>query len=244
MSAEWRQPVHDRLRRTLDLPMVVLSLGFVVVLIIPAAYPHLSARSRTDLAAANYGLWAAFAVEYVALVVTAPNRWTYVRRHPLDLLLVAVPFLRPLRALRFVRVLIAVGSATQRSHERLLSRTALAAAVVAVTMVSLMSIVVLDAERDAAGSNIRTFGDALWWAATTITTVGYGDHYPVTAGGRAVAVVLMVTGIALLGIVTAAVAAWFVRLTSTTGSEDKFDALRQEIAELRGLLEQQSRQAS
>lgn len=224
--------------------MIVLSLGFVAVLIIPAAYPHLSTSSKTDLAAADYGLWAAFAVEYVALVVSAPDRWAYVRRHPLDLMMVAIPFLRPLRALRLVRVFVALGSATQRSHEKVLSRTALAAAVVAIAMVGLMSVVVLDVERDAPGSNLHTFGDALWWAATTITTVGYGDHYPVTAAGRLVAVVLMVTGIALLGIVTAAVAAWFVRLTSANNSEDKIDALRQELAELRALLEDRAQQAS
>lgn len=225
----------------LDLPMVVLSLGFVVVLIVPAAYPHLPARDKAGLTAADYGLWAAFAVEYVALVVTAPDRWIYVRRHPLDLLLVVVPFLRPLRVLRIFRALVAVGSAAQRSQERLLSRTALAAASVAATMVALMSVVVLNAERGARGSNIRSFGDALWWASTTITTVGYGDRYPVTAAGRLVAVVLMVTGIALLGIVTASVAAWFVRLTSAASSDDKIDALRQELAELRVLLEQDRR---
>jgi voltage-gated potassium channel len=57
----------------------------------------------------------------------------------------------------------------------------------------------------------KTFPDALWWAATTVTTVGYGDRYPVTAVGRLVATGLMVVGIALLGVITASVAAWFVR---------------------------------
>jgi voltage-gated potassium channel len=68
----------------------------------------------------------------------------------------------------------------------------------------------VDLERDAKAANIKSFGDAVWWAITTVTTVGYGDRYPVTAGGRAVAAVLMIGGIALLGIVTAAIAAFFV----------------------------------
>jgi voltage-gated potassium channel len=69
-------------------------------------------------------------------------------------------------------------------------------------------------ENDAAGAVITHFGDALGWAVTTITTVGSGDFYPVTVGGRIVAAGLMFSGIALPGVVTASGAAWFVRLTS------------------------------
>ena len=79
--------------------------------------------------------------------------------------------------------------------------------------VSFGSVAVLDAERGAAHANITSFGDSLWWAATTITTVGYRDRYPVTTQGRLVAVVLM-RGIALLSVLTAGIAAWFVRQSS------------------------------
>jgi Ion channel len=64
------------------------------------------------------------------------------------------------------------------------------------------ALAVLDAERSSPDANIGDFGDAIWWAVTTMTTVGYGDHYPVTAAGRLVAFVLMIGGIALLGTVT------------------------------------------
>ena len=80
----------------------------------------------------------------------------------------------------------------------------------AVTAVALGSITVLDAEQDAKGANITTFGDALWWARTTVATVGYGDRFPVTVQGRVVAVGLMLVGIALVGAVTATIAAWLV----------------------------------
>jgi voltage-gated potassium channel len=56
--------------------------------------------------------------------------------------------------------------------------------------------VVLDAERSSPDANISDFGDAIWWAATTMTTVGYGDHYPVTAAGRLVAFGLTIGGMA------------------------------------------------
>ena len=62
----------------------------------------------------------------------------------------------------------------------------------------------------AEGANITSAGDALWWAFTTVTTVGYGDRFPVTTEGRAVAVVLMVAGIGVVGAVTAAVASWIL----------------------------------
>ena len=76
--------------------------------------------------------------------------------------------------------------------------------------VGLGALAVLDAERDAPEANITTFGDALWWACATVTTVGYGDHYPVSGEGRVVAVVLMVVGIGVVGAVTASVATWIL----------------------------------
>ena len=72
------------------------------------------------------------------------------------------------------------------------------------------SLAALDAERDAKNATITTFGDALWWAMTTVTTVGYGDRYPITAQGRFIAGGLMLAGIALLGIVTASLASWLL----------------------------------
>lgn len=112
--------------------------------------------------------------------------------------------LRLLRALAFARMLnrTAVRGLAGRVMTYVVG-TALAAC-------GLGALAVLDAERGAPDANITTFGDALWWAATTVTTVGYGDRYPVTSTGRVIAVALMVVGIAVVGSVTAAVAAWLV----------------------------------
>ena len=89
----------------------------------------------------------------------------------------------------------------------------------------------LDAERNATGSNIQTFGDALWWAASTITTVGYGDVTPISTTGRFIAVALMVGGIALLGTVTATIASWFVEQVNEKEEASQL-ATRQQVAEL------------
>ncbi|MCX5144885.1 MULTISPECIES: potassium channel family protein [unclassified Streptomyces] len=72
------------------------------------------------------------------------------------------------------------------------------------------SALVVPAERGAAGANITSFPKAVWWSIETATTVGYGDLYPVTAWGRVIASVTMLAGITTFGMVTAAIATWFV----------------------------------
>jgi voltage-gated potassium channel len=90
-------------------------------------------------------------------------------------------------------------------------------------------VAVLDAERDAPDATITTFPDAVWWTLTTISTVGYGDRYPVTVEGRVVAAALMVAGIALLGVVTASIASWFVDNLRRAGEQVAEDV--EEVAE-------------
>ena len=109
-----------------------------------------------------------------------------------------------------------------------------------VLTVFIAALAVLDAEQGTGA--IRTFGDALWWAFVTITTVGYGDLYPVTPLGRIVAAGLMVGGIALIGVVTATLASWIVERvadqTSKTAApaDDQLDNLRLEILELKEMI--------
>jgi voltage-gated potassium channel len=115
--------------------------------------------------------------------------------------------LRPLRLLRllaFARILnrSAIGGLT--------GRVSVYVSGAALMAVGLGALAVLDVEQEAPGANITTGGDALWWACTTVTTVGYGDHYPVTTSGRIIAVALMLVGIALIGSLTAVIATWLI----------------------------------
>ena len=94
--------------------------------------------------------------------------------------------------------------------------------------------------RGAPGSTIETFGTALWWAITTVTTVGYGDVYPVTTQGRLVAGVLMVAGVAFLGAVTATLSSWLlcrVRPAEEAAATGDPDPLHAEVARLGALLD-------
>ena len=155
------------------------------------------------------------------------------RRLPsLNLLIVILPALRPLRLLRLVtllRILHRTGGNALRGR---IITYVLAAATL---LIYAGALAVLDVEENAEGSNITNFGDALWWAMTTITTVGYGDHFPVTPMGRMVAGGLMIGGIAVLGVVTAAVASWLVEnvaLETAADVEASEEPLRTELARL------------
>jgi len=151
--------------------------------------------------------WVAFGVDYLVRLALARRRGRYLLYHLLDLAVLVLPMLRPLRA---VRAVLAIGVLNRQLRDNVRGRVAfyVGGAVVLVGFVA--SLAVLDAERDAPDASITTFGDALWWTITTISTVGYGDRYPVTLEGRLVAGGLMIAGIALLGVVTAALASWFV----------------------------------
>ena len=112
----------------------------------------------------------------------------------------------------------------------------LAATLVALLLIVVSSIAILNVENDPA-SNIRTAEDAVWWACTTITTVGYGDKFPVTSEGRAIAVVLMVVGVGLFGTFSGFVAAWFLAPAKAEQGKSELAELRAEIEGLRLALE-------
>lgn len=130
----------------------------------------------------------------------ASHRVEFVRHNLIDLAVVVLPLLRPLRLLRLVTLLAVLN---RKAGGSLRGRVSVYVAGAALMVILVASLAELQAERGAPGALIRTFGDALWWAATTVTTVGYGDVYPVTTQGRWVAVGLMLAGIALIGVVTA-----------------------------------------
>ncbi|OIQ88769.1 pH-gated potassium channel KcsA [mine drainage metagenome] len=187
-------------------PLTVLALAFLVVFGAPIVWPDLPTFLVRVCDGANVAIWALFAADLVARVALAERRWSYLARHPVDVLVVVVPMLRPLRVLR----VFAAGQALL-TRSRGLVQTGQAIVLAASVLIVIGALAILDAERSSPGANIASFPDALWWAITTVTTVGYGDRYPVTGLGRLVAAALMLVGISLLGLVTATVAAWFMR---------------------------------
>jgi voltage-gated potassium channel len=182
----------------------VLFLGAYAL---PIIHPDLPSWAVALSRWTSWLTWGMFVVDYIARLVLADKRSEYMLRHWLDLIVIALPLLRPLRLLRLVPLLAVVN---RRATTRLRGRVATYVVGGAILLAFCAALAVLDAERSAPHARIHTFGDAIWWSLTTMTTVGYGDMVPVTTAGRAVAAALMIGGIALLGTVTATLAAWFV----------------------------------
>jgi len=172
-----------------------------------------------------------FLVDYLVRLGLAKPRAAWFRGHLLDLAVVVIPMLR---ALRLLRVLTVMTFGKQTAGTALRSRIAIYGAGASLLVIYLCAIAVLDVERGAPGANIETFGEALWWAFVTATTVGYGDFYPVTALGRIWAVGLMVGGIAIVGTVTATVSSWVIE-KAARGRDDDEAATR---GQMRALVQQ------
>ncbi len=205
---------------------------FLAAYAVPIIWPQISPEVARVCWWVQWISWGFFALDYAARLMLARHRRSWFWRHLVDLAVIALPMLRPLRLLRLVTVLSVVNR-----HATVTFRGRVATYVVgAAGLLSFVAaLAVLDAERGSADSTIQTFGDAWWWAITTMTTVGYGDRYPLTTTGRFVAVGLMIGGIALLGTVTATLASWFSdRVRSEVEATNE---VLVEVRDLRALLE-------
>jgi len=208
--------------------LTVLAFVFLGAYGAPIIWPQLPAAVDSTCAAVNAVIWALFAVDLLVRITLAPRKVHYLSRHPLDVLTVVLPVVRPLRVLR-----IFTAGHLLLTRGRGLIRTGQAIVFAATVLILVGALAMLDAERSDPDANIATFPDALWWAMTTVTTVGYGDRFPVTGVGRAVAASLMLVGISLLGVVTAAVAAWFIREDAEETTDGSTSARLTELERLR-----------
>jgi voltage-gated potassium channel len=239
MEPDSRQEVAlDRFSARIDPVMTVLALIWLPVLVVPFTTTLHGAVALT-FGVIDYFVWAAFGVEYAVKLWLALDRWAFLRHHLLDLAIVAVPILRPLRLARIFRivrlgrVVLVLGGGLKRA------RAVLAHHGLQFVLLAVMTIVFAAAglevyfERHAAGSQaIHTYGDALWWAVVTVTTVGYGDKVPVTGAGRVVATALMMTGIGLVGALTATIASYFVQQQHS----QEMAEVKAQLQEIRDLL--------
>jgi voltage-gated potassium channel len=198
-------------------PLTILALLFLGAYAWPILDPGLPATLTNVCNAFTWIAWAAFAADYVARLALAPSRRQFVVHNLFDLAVIALPLLRPLRLLRLVGLL----NIMNRYAGSLRGRVAVYVGGSSVLVVTTAALAVLDAERKAPSASIKTFGDAIWWALTTVTTVGYGDRYPVTGTGRAIAAGLMLAGIALLGVVTASLASWLIERVAEVEEESQ-----------------------
>jgi voltage-gated potassium channel len=144
------------------------------------------------------------AISYGKSLFTIKGLVEFTSANWLAMLAVAVPAFRALRVLRVLIVIRGIAPFLQTRFSRV-------GFIVSVTLPLVLYVSALsafEAERYAEGSNIKTFGEAFWWSLVSVTTVGYGDHFPVTEAGKATATFLMFIGIGLFSALTALLAAW------------------------------------
>jgi len=201
---------HSRRQRwedQADWPLTIAAVLFLIAYAAPILQPDLISPLTTACELVTWAAWGLFVVDYVARFTLSCDRVSFVRGNLFDLAVVALPLLRPLRLLRLITLLSVLNRNVGGSMR---GRVAVYVAGATSLVLLIASLAVLDAERGSKGATITTFGDAAWWAFTTVTTVGYGDRYPITGQGRFIAGALMLAGIALLGIVTASLASWLI----------------------------------
>jgi voltage-gated potassium channel len=212
----WEQLDNGRVTHSFEWAIVGLALLVVPVILIEESHP--SDTMRAVAAVGNWIIWLGFAAELAFVLKVAPRRKAALRAHWLDAVIVVltapvVPallsFLRASRAIRLLRLLrlAALGTRALAALRTLTSRQGfryVALATVMLVLVTGFAISVADKEE------FSSPWVGMWWAITTVTTVGYGDYAPHTAVGRIIASVLMITGIGFLSLLTAAIASRFV----------------------------------
>ncbi len=226
----------ERWERKVEWPLTVLAVIFLAAYAWQVLDDHESLHLPLEVVL--WLVWGVFAADYAVRFSLAGDKLWFLRTHLFELAAVVLPMVRQLRVLRLITVITLLN---KKFQHKIRQRVSIYVAGVTLIVGFCSSLAVLDAERHAENASITTFGDALWWTMTTMSTVGYGDRYPVTAEGRLVAALLMIGGIALLGVITGTIASWLVE--KLRGAEEaeletaqELRNLRAEIAELRAEL--------
>jgi voltage-gated potassium channel len=202
-------------------------------------------ETRQVLEYADVAVCVLFFADFCLQLARAPSRWGYFVRWGWIDLLSSIPVVdvlrvgRATRVLRLLRILRGVRSTKLLAEFVLRRRTH--SAFLAVTLISLLlvvfgSIAMLQFER-VEGANIVTAADAVWWSVVTLTTVGYGDRYPVSGEGRIIATLLMTAGVGLFGTFSGFVASWFLK-SEERAQDSELQQVRVELVAIRAILEQ------
>ncbi|MFF1394072.1 potassium channel family protein [Streptomyces sp. NPDC058287] len=212
MDERRRAPWEHRM----ETPLTLAALLFLASYAIRVLGHGLPDAVRDACLAVTSAAWAVFVLDFAIRWRHSGKGLSFVRHHWLDAVVVVLPLLRPLQVVRTY-------DAVRRRHEEprlsLHARVATYAGLSASLLGFAAALAVYQVERGQPHATIRTFGDSVWWACSTLATVGYGDVVPVTALGRLVAVALMACGLALLGAITGSFSSWMFQVFKRDGDE-------------------------
>lgn len=244
-----REELRHKLDRYLDLPLALASV-VVVLLVIIQVTGDVNEPWRGRMEILSWGLWSLFFIEFVVKFILAPVKRSYLRENWLDVLIVLLPFLkflrlarvlRATRALPIFRLLVFGGRGSESTLELLRRRRFGQLGIVSVMVILIGASIGYLLEHQAPNSRLENFGDALWWSATTITTVG-SELYPVTLGGRILAFLLMIYAVGIFSYFIGAIASVLIdfdarKTLRNEKSQDGVQLSRRELAALRSILE-------
>ncbi len=214
-----RHDLVDRIERITKFPMTLLGVAWLVLAIVVLSTGFKGSASKV-LVGGLFVLWVVMLAEYLVRLVITPDTPGYLRRRWVEPATVLVPVLQGWHVVGIEKMSLLLHEGELRV-ESILKHHSLFRVLIAVVVTLLLGAwLVLLFEDKAKGSNIHDYPDALWWAIVTVTTVGYGDRFPVTEGGRVVAVILMLVGIGLIGVLTATVASVFIKEHTDDNKEE------------------------
>jgi voltage-gated potassium channel len=214
-----RHDLVDRIERVTKFPLALLGVAWLVIAIIVLT-DEVNGSASTALVGSVFVLWVVMLVEYLVRLVVTPDSLGYLRRRWVEPATVVIPPLQGWHVVGIEKMTLLVREGELRVEAILKHHSLFRVLLAAAGTLVVGSWLVLLFEENANGSNIHNYPDALWWAIVTVTTVGYGDRFPVTEGGRAVAVVLMLVGIGLIGVLTATVASVFIKEHTDANKEE------------------------
>lgn len=194
-------------------PITALSLVYLVIYAMTVVFKF-DSQSRNTFDALNSAIWVIFAIDLVFRFIGRESLYSYFKKNWMELLALLLPFIRLLRAFRF---LLAFRAFKVVSKSRRVTTLFWASILVPFTW-AMGALAILDAESTSLVASINSLDKALWWSLTTITTVGYGDLYPTTLEGRFVAGALMLTGIALFSACAGVFASWVLESPNSSKS--------------------------
>lgn len=201
----WAEKVLANWEKYCTLPLAALALVYLALYAIEVL-GHWSAALILDFVTVSDAIWLVFIVDFAVRFTLSHGRIAFLKNNVIEMISLVLPLFR---ALRMFRVVVALGFIA-RVAQSLQARIGVYLGLILPMLIFVCSLGVYDAEHQVSGANITSFGNAVWWAFVTVTTIGYGDFYPVTFEGRAIAVLLMLSGIALVSVVTVTFASWFL----------------------------------
>ncbi|MDX3112727.1 potassium channel family protein [Streptomyces scabiei] len=203
---------YARWEQRTEIPLFLASLLFLAAYAARVLAEGMPSAWKSLCAFTMLALWLVFVTDYVVRWRLSGQRFArFVRTHFLHTMVVVLPLLRPLRIVPlYDAVQNRQGAPRLSLHARVIAYAGLSTLLLGFAG----ALAVYQQERGAPDASMRTFGDAVWWAAATLSTVGYGDITPVTPGGRAIAMGMMAGGLALLGAVTGSFSSWLLQVFS------------------------------